>query len=182
MYSPGFPLVGAGQHGVATATVCAHFNLPCVVYMGEVDTQRQQLNVFRMRLLGATVVPVTTGSRTLKDAINEAMRDWYVFWPRSKERRVLSDRVSNVEDTHYLVGSAIGPHPFPTIVRTFQSVIGREVLQQLAERVGKTPDVLVACVGGGSNAIGLFHPFNHVKRKDGTPVLMVGVEAGGEGG
>lgn len=156
---------GAGQHGVATATVCAHFNLPCTIYMGETDTQRQQLNVFRMTLLGATVVPVKTGSRTLKDAINEAMRDW----------------VTNVEDTHYLVGSAIGPHPFPTVVRTFQSVIGKEVQKQMMERINKVPDYLIACVGGGSNAIGLFHPFMNVKRANGELVKMIGVEAGGEG-
>ncbi|KAI8393999.1 tryptophan synthase beta subunit-like PLP-dependent enzyme [Radiomyces spectabilis] len=151
---------GAGQHGVATATVCAKFGLECVVYMGEEDCRRQALNVFRMRMLGATVVPVKGGSRTLKDAINEAMRDW----------------VTNVDTTHYLVGSAIGPHPFPMIVREFQSVIGREAKRQLQEKAGKLPDVVVACVGGGSNAIGMFHPFVEDKS-----VRIVGVEAGGDG-
>ncbi|KAI8141123.1 tryptophan synthase beta subunit-like PLP-dependent enzyme [Fennellomyces sp. T-0311] len=151
---------GAGQHGVATATVCAKFGMECVVYMGEEDCRRQALNVFRMRMLGATVVPVASGSRTLKDAINEAMRDW----------------VTNVADTHYLVGSAIGPHPFPMIVRHFQSVIGSEAKRQLQEKAGKLPDVVVACVGGGSNAIGMFHPFVEDKS-----VRIVGVEAGGSG-
>ena len=151
---------GAGQHGVATAAVCAHFGLDCTVYMGAVDCDRQQLNVFRMNVLGAKVVPVESGSRTLKDAINEAMRDW----------------VTNVRDTHYLIGSAIGPHPFPTIVRDFQSVIGKEARAQMLEKAGKLPDVVVACVGGGSNAIGMFHPF--VNDKD---VKLVGSEAGGEG-
>lgn len=157
---------GAGQHGVATATVCAHFNLECIVYMGKVDTDRQKLNVFRMHLLGAKVIPVTSGQATLKDAINAAMRDW----------------VTNVETTHYLVGSAIGPHPFPTIVREFQSVIGREVKEQMMALQGKLPDVCIACVGGGSNAIGLFHPFENEKRT-GTnePVQLIGVEAGGDG-
>ncbi|KAI9492084.1 tryptophan synthase beta subunit-like PLP-dependent enzyme [Zychaea mexicana] len=151
---------GAGQHGVATATVCAKFGMECVVYMGEEDCRRQALNVFRMRMLGATVVPVGSGSRTLKDAINEAMRDW----------------VTNVSTTHYLVGSAIGPHPFPMIVRHFQSVIGSESKRQLQEKAGKLPDVIVACVGGGSNAIGMFHPFVEDKS-----VRIIGVEAGGSG-
>ncbi|EPB86263.1 tryptophan synthase [Mucor circinelloides 1006PhL] len=151
---------GAGQHGVATATVCAKFGLECIVYMGEEDCRRQALNVFRMQMLGATVVPVQTGSRTLKDAINEAMRDW----------------VANVSTTHYLVGSAIGPHPFPQIVREFQSVIGKETKRQMQEKAGKLPDAVVACVGGGSNAIGMFHPFVN----DET-VRIVGVEAGGDG-
>jgi tryptophan synthase beta subunit len=150
---------GAGQHGVATATVCAKLDLECAVYMGTEDIRRQSLNVFRMKMLGATVVPVDSGSRTLKDAINEAMRDW----------------VTNVETTHYLIGSAIGPHPFPTIVRDFQSVIGREARQQMLEQAGKLPDVAIACVGGGSNAIGLFHPFVD------DPVRLIGVEAAGEG-
>ncbi|KAI7867538.1 tryptophan synthase beta subunit-like PLP-dependent enzyme [Spinellus fusiger] len=151
---------GAGQHGVATATVCAKFNMECIIFMGEEDCRRQALNVFRMRMLGATVVPVTDGSKTLKDAINEAMRYW----------------VTNNDTTHYLVGSAIGPHPFPTIVREFQSVIGRETRSQMLEKAGKLPDAVVACVGGGSNAIGMFHPFVN----DPT-VRIVGVEAGGEG-
>lgn len=151
---------GAGQHGVATATVCAKFGMECIVYMGEEDCRRQALNVFRMRMLGATVVPVSSGSRTLKDAINEAMRDW----------------VTNVSTTHYLVGSAIGPHPFPMIVRHFQSVIGRESKRQLQEKMGKLPDVVMACVGGGSNAIGMFHPFVEDKS-----VRIIGVEAGGSG-
>ncbi|CDH59223.1 tryptophan synthase [Lichtheimia corymbifera JMRC:FSU:9682] len=151
---------GAGQHGVATATVCAKFGMECVVYMGEEDCRRQGLNVFRMRMLGATVVPVSSGSRTLKDAINEAMRDW----------------VTNVSTTHYLVGSAIGPHPFPMIVRHFQSVIGNEAKRQLQEKRGKLPDVVMACVGGGSNAIGMFHPFVEDKS-----VRIIGVEAGGSG-
>lgn len=150
---------GAGQHGVATATVCAMLGLECAVYMGTEDIQRQSLNVFRMKMLGASVVPVDSGSRTLKDAINEAMRDW----------------VTNVGTTHYLIGSAIGPHPFPTIVRDFQSVIGREARQQMLEQAGKLPDVAVACVGGGSNAIGLFHPLID------DPVRLIGVEAAGEG-
>lgn len=151
---------GAGQHGVATATVCAKLGLECVIYMGAEDIERQSLNVFKMKLLGATVVPVTSGSKTLKDAVNEAMRDW----------------VTNVRDTHYIVGSAIGPHPFPTIVRDFQSVIGSEARQQFVshvyaislfvsnnrlkrDKMGKLPDVVMACVGGGSNSIGMFHPF-----------------------
>ncbi|MCK6564403.1 MAG: tryptophan synthase subunit beta [Dehalococcoidia bacterium] len=150
---------GAGQHGVATATVCAMLGLECAVYMGSEDMRRQSLNVFRMKMLGATVVPVESGSRTLKDAINEAMRDW----------------VTNVRTTHYLIGSAIGPHPFPTIVRDFQSVIGREARQQMLEQAGRLPDVAIACVGGGSNAIGLFHPFVD------DPVRLIGVEAAGEG-
>lgn len=150
---------GAGQHGVATAAVCAHFGLDCTVYMGAVDCERQKLNVFRMNVLGAKVVPVEAGSKTLKDAINEAMRDW----------------VTNVRSTHYLIGSAIGPHPFPTIVRDFQAVIGKESREQMLTKAGKLPDVVVACVGGGSNAIGMFHPFI----KD-AGVRLVGAEAGGE--
>ncbi|MBV6495481.1 MAG: tryptophan synthase subunit beta [Acidobacteria bacterium ACB1] len=151
---------GAGQHGVATATVCALFGLKCVVYMGSEDIRRQELNVFRMQLLGAEVRSVDTGSRTLKDAINEALRDW----------------VSNISDTYYLLGSALGPHPYPLMVREFQSVIGREARRQILEETGKLPDLLVACVGGGSNAIGLFHPF-----LDDENVQMTGVEAGGRG-
>jgi tryptophan synthase len=151
---------GAGQHGVATAAVCAHFGLDCTIYMGAVDCERQALNVFRMNVLGAKVVPVQSGSKTLKDAINEAMRDW----------------VTNVRTTHYLIGSAIGPHPFPTIVRDFQSVMGKEARQQMLEKAGKLPDVVVACVGGGSNAIGMFHPF-----VDDESVQLLGAEAGGEG-
>jgi tryptophan synthase len=151
---------GAGQHGVATAAVCAHFGLECIVYMGAVDCERQQLNVFRMNVLGAKVIPVESGSRTLKDAINEAMRDW----------------VTNVRDTHYLIGSAIGPHPFPTIVRDFQSVIGKEARAQMLEKAGRLPDAVVACVGGGSNAIGMFYPFIND-----TSVKLYGSEAGGEG-
>lgn len=150
---------GAGQHGVATATVCALFGLECVVYMGTEDMRRQELNVFRMRLLGAEVRGVDFGSRTLKDAINEALRDW----------------VTNVADTYYLLGSALGPHPYPLMVRDFQSVIGREAREQVLEKEGRLPDVLVACVGGGSNAIGLFYPFLE------TQVRMIGVEAGGRG-
>jgi tryptophan synthase beta chain len=150
---------GAGQHGVATATVCALFGLDCVVYMGTEDVRRQALNVFRMKLLGAEVREVDAGSRTLKDAINEALRDW----------------VTNVADTYYLLGSALGPHPYPLMVRDFQSVIGREARAQMLEREGRLPDLLVACVGGGSNSIGLFHPFL------GDKVRMVGVEAGGRG-
>jgi tryptophan synthase beta chain len=151
---------GAGQHGVATATVCALFGLGCVVYMGTEDVRRQRLNVFRMRLLGAEVREVDAGQRTLKDAINEALRDW----------------VTNVADTYYLLGSALGPHPYPLMVREFQSVIGREARAQFVEREGRLPDALVACVGGGSNSIGLFHPF---LQDEG--VRMVGVEAGGTG-
>ena len=150
---------GAGQHGVATATACARFGLECVVYMGTEDVRRQALNVFRMRLLGADVRPVDSGSRTLKDAINETIRDW----------------VTNVRDTHYVIGSVIGPHPYPTLVRDLQSVIGRETKAQLQAALGRIPDVAIACVGGGSNALGLFHPF----LPDG--VRLIGVEAAGEG-
>ncbi|HSI88538.1 MAG TPA: tryptophan synthase subunit beta [Pyrinomonadaceae bacterium] len=150
---------GAGQHGVATATVCARFGIQCVIYMGAEDMKRQELNVFRMRLLGAEVRSVDSGSRTLKDAINEALRDW----------------VTNIESTHYLLGSALGPHPYPLMVRDFQSVIGREARHQILEKEGRLPDGLVACVGGGSNAIGLFHEFLS------DDVKMVGVEAGGKG-
>jgi tryptophan synthase beta chain len=151
---------GAGQHGVATATACALLGLECHVYMGTVDIARQRPNVFRMKLLGAEVIPVESGSRTLKDAINEAIRDW----------------VTNVETTHYLLGSALGPHPYPLIVRDFQSVIGVEARQQILDQVGRLPDVCVACVGGGSNAIGLFHAF-----RDDEGVDLIGVEAGGHG-
>jgi tryptophan synthase beta chain len=151
---------GAGQHGVATATVCALFGLECVVYMGTEDVRRQKLNVFRMQLLGAEVREVDAGSRTLKDAINEALRDW----------------VTNVADTYYLLGSALGPHPYPLMVRDFQSVIGREARAQILEKEGRLPDVLVACVGGGSNSIGLFYPFLADEN-----VRMIGVEAGGSG-
>ncbi|KTF69240.1 tryptophan synthase subunit beta [Sphingomonas sp. HT-1] len=151
---------GAGQHGVATATVCARFGLPCVIYMGATDVARQQPNVFRMKLLGAEVVPVTSGAATLKDAMNEGLRDW----------------VANVEDTFYIIGTAAGPHPYPELVRDFQSVIGREAREQMLKRTGKLPDLLVAAIGGGSNAIGLFHPF-----LDDAEVQMLGVEAAGEG-
>ncbi|MDE2488535.1 MAG: tryptophan synthase subunit beta, partial [Alphaproteobacteria bacterium] len=151
---------GAGQHGVATATVCARFGLPCIVYMGAVDVERQKPNVFRMNLLGAEVRPVTSGSATLKDAMNEALRDW----------------VTNVHDTYYLIGSAAGPHPYPEMVRDFQCVIGQETREQILEVEGRLPDAVVACVGGGSNAIGLFHPFLN----DET-VKIIGVEAAGEG-
>src|SRR3989440_6582595 len=151
---------GAGQHGVATATVCALFGLQCVVYMGSEDMRRQELNVFRMELLGAEVREVDSGSRTLKDAINEALRDW----------------VTNVTDTYYLLGSALGPHPYPWMVRDFQSVIGVEARKQILEREGRLPDCLIACVGGGSNSIGLFHPF-----LGDESVRMIGVEAGGIG-
>ncbi|WP_447003601.1 tryptophan synthase subunit beta [Saccharothrix isguenensis] len=151
---------GAGQHGVATATACALMGLDCVVYMGEVDTERQALNVARMRLLGAQVIPVKTGSRTLKDAINEALRDW----------------VANVEDTHYLLGTAAGPHPFPVLVRDFHRIIGIEARQQIVEKAGRLPDVVAACVGGGSNAIGIFHGFI-----DDPSVRLVGLEPGGDG-
>lgn len=151
---------GAGQHGVATATVCALFDLECVVFMGKEDVRRQELNVFRMELLGTKVVSVDQGSGTLKDAVNEALRYW----------------VSNVEDTHYILGSALGPHPFPKIVRDFQRVIGVETRRQIIEKVGRLPDAVVACVGGGSNAIGMFHPF--IEDKD---VALYGVEAGGSG-
>ena len=151
---------GAGQHGVATATVCALLGLECDVYMGEEDIRRQELNVFRMQLLGARVVPVSSGSKTLKDAINEAMRDW----------------VTNVQTTYYMLGSVLGPHPYPAMVRDFQSVIGREVRVQIVEAEGRLPDVLIACVGGGSNAMGLFHAF-----VPDAKIRMIGVEAGGRG-
>jgi tryptophan synthase beta chain len=151
---------GAGQHGVATATVCALFNLPCVVYMGATDIARQAPNVFRMKLLGAEVRPVTSGTATLKDAMNEALRDW----------------VSNVEDTYYLIGTVAGPHPYPAMVRDFQNIIGDEVRRQMQKAEGRLPDTLVACVGGGSNAMGLFHPF-----LDEPSVKMIGVEAAGLG-
>ena len=151
---------GAGQHGVATATVCARFGLQCVVYMGAADVQRQSPNVFRMKLLGAEVVPVTSGRGTLKDAMNEAMRDW----------------VTNVEDTYYLIGTAAGPHPYPAMVRDFQSVIGKETRAQMLARRGKLPDVCVAAIGGGSNAIGLFHPFI-----EDAGVRLIGIEAAGRG-
>jgi len=151
---------GAGQHGVASATAAALFGLECVVYMGEADTKRQSLNVSRMKLLGATVVPVTQGSKTLKDAINEAMRDW----------------VTNVETTHYLLGTVAGPHPFPTMVRDFQRIIGVEARQQVLDLTGRLPDAVLACVGGGSNAIGIFHPFI-----DDKSVRLIGLEAGGSG-
>jgi tryptophan synthase beta chain len=151
---------GAGQHGVATATVCALFDLPCTIYMGETDVERQKPNVFRMKLLGAEVKPVKSGSRTLKDAMNEALRDW----------------VTNVEDTFYIIGTAAGPHPYPAMVRDFQSVIGDEVRTQMMAAEGRLPDSLVACIGGGSNAIGLFHPF-----LDEPSVKMVAVEAAGHG-
>lgn len=151
---------GAGQHGVASATVAARLGLECVVYMGSEDVQRQALNVYRMKLLGATVVPVESGSKTLKDAMNEAMRDW----------------VTNVDDTFYIIGTAAGPHPYPQLVRDFQCIIGREAKTQCVEQTGRLPDALVACVGGGSNAIGLFHPF-----LEDSSVAMYGVEAGGYG-
>ena len=151
---------GAGQHGVATATVCAMLGLQCVVYMGTEDTRRQALNVFRMRLLEAEVIGVESGTKTLKDAINEAIRDW----------------VTNVETTHYLIGSAVGPHPYPMLVRDFQSVISREARAQILEAEGRLPDYVVACVGGGSNAIGTFYEFIGDEE-----VSLVGVEAGGEG-
>ncbi len=151
---------GAGQHGVAAATVAARFGLPCVVYMGATDVERQKPNVFRMKLLGAEVVPVTSGSGTLKDAMNEALRDW----------------VTNVEDTYYLIGTVAGPHPYPAMVRDFQSVIGTEAKAQMLDAEGRLPDTLVACIGGGSNAMGLFHPF-----LDDGDVEIIGVEAGGHG-
>ena len=151
---------GAGQHGVATATVCARFGLPCVVYMGAVDVERQKPNVFRMNLLGARVEPVTSGSSTLKDAMNEALRDW----------------VTNVHDTYYLIGSAAGPHPYPEMVREFQAVIGRETREQILAAEGRLPDAVVACVGGGSNAIGMFHPFLNDEG-----VRLIGIEASGDG-
>ena len=151
---------GAGQHGVATATVCARFGLDCVVFMGATDVERQKPNVFRMRLLGAKVVPVTSGRGTLKDAMNEALRDW----------------VTNVRDTFYCIGTVAGPHPYPAMVRDFQSIIGKEAREQILAREGRLPDSLVACIGGGSNAMGLFHPF-----LDDTNVRIIGVEAGGHG-
>jgi tryptophan synthase beta chain len=151
---------GAGQHGVATATVCARFGLPCVIYMGAKDVERQAPNVFRMKLLGAEVRPVKSGAHTLKDAMNEAMRDW----------------VANVHDTFYIIGTAAGPHPYPELVRDFQSVIGREAREQMLKRINRLPDLLVAAIGGGSNAIGLFHPF-----LDDADVAMLGVEAAGHG-
>lgn len=151
---------GAGQHGVATATVCAKFGLKCVVYMGEVDIERQKLNAFRMKMLGADVVPVTSGSKTLKDATNEAIRDW----------------VTNVSDTHYIIGSVVGPHPYPMIVRDFQSVIGAETKEQIKNFENRLPDYIVACVGGGSNAIGIFYPFINDES-----VKLIGVEAAGYG-
>jgi len=151
---------GAGQHGVATATACALSGIECVVYMGAEDVRRQRMNVFRMELLGTRVVPVDSGSRTLKDAINEAMRDW----------------VTNIRSTYYCIGSVVGPHPYPRMVRDFQAIVGEEVKTQIMDVTGQMPDMLVACVGGGSNAIGLFHPFLN------DPVKMIGVEAGGRGG
>jgi len=151
---------GAGQHGVATATACALLNMKCYVYMGKVDMERQRLNVYRMKLLGAEVIPVGSGSMTLKDAINEAMRDW----------------IANFKTTHYVIGSVVGPYPYPLIVRNFQSIIGKETKRQIMKKEGKLPDYLVACVGGGSNSIGLFHPF--YKNKN---VKFIGVEAGGKG-
>jgi len=151
---------GAGQHGVATAAVCAKLRLECIIYMGEEDIRRQSLNVFRMKLMGAEVRPVSSGSKTLKDAINEAIRDW----------------VTHPRETHYLLGSVVGPHPYPTIVRDFQSVIGRETREQALEKLGRLPDYIIACVGGGSNAIGIFYPF--LKDKD---VKLIGVEAAGRG-
>ncbi len=151
---------GAGQHGVATATVCALFDMPCTVFMGATDVERQKPNVFRMKLLGAEIVPVTSGASTLKDAMNEALRHW----------------VAHVDDTFYIIGTAAGPHPYPAMVRDFQSVIGNETKEQIVEREGRLPDSLVACIGGGSNAIGLFHPF-----LDDPEVSMIGVEAGGHG-
>ncbi|WP_057459656.1 tryptophan synthase subunit beta, partial [Pseudomonas syringae] len=151
---------GAGMHGVATATVAARFGLPCVIYMGATDIERQQANVFRMKLLGAEIVPVTSGTGTLKDALNEALRDW----------------VTNVDDTFYLIGTVAGPHPYPAMVRDFQAIIGKETKEQMQEKEGRLPDSLIACVGGGSNAMGLFHPF-----LDDASVEIIGVEAGGHG-
>ena len=151
---------GAGQHGVATATVCARFGLPCTIFMGATDVERQKPNLFRMKLLGAEVVPVTSGAATLKDAMNEALRDW----------------VANVHDTFYIIGTAAGPHPYPELVRDFQSVIGKEARAQMLDRIGRLPDLLVAAIGGGSNAIGLFHPF-----LDDPDVKMLGIEAAGHG-
>jgi tryptophan synthase beta chain len=151
---------GAGQHGVATATICARFGLECVVFMGETDVERQKPNVFRMRLLGAKIVPVSSGTGTLKDAMNEALRDW----------------VTNVDNTFYCIGTVAGPHPYPELVRDFQSIIGKEAREQILEREGRLPDVIMACIGGGSNAIGLFHPF-----LEDEGVRMIGVEAAGHG-
>lgn len=151
---------GAGQHGVATATVAARYGMECVVYMGADDIQRQMANVYRMKLLGATVVPVTSGSRTLKDALNEAMRDW----------------VAQVSDTFYIIGTVAGPHPYPMMVRDFQSIIGRESIAQMLEHCGRQPDAVIACVGGGSNAMGIFHPYIPV-----AGVRLIGVEAAGDG-
>lgn len=151
---------GAGQHGVATATVCALFDIPCTIFMGATDIERQAPNMFRMKLLGADIRPVTSGTGTLKDAMNEALRDW----------------VTNVHDTYYLIGTVAGPHPFPAMVRDFQSVIGKELKEQMMKREGRLPDTLVACIGGGSNALGLMHPF-----LDDTDVNLIGVEAGGHG-
>ena len=151
---------GAGQHGVATATVCARFGLPCTVFMGATDVERQKPNVFRMKLLGAEIIPVSSGTGTLKDAMNEALRDW----------------VTNVENTFYVIGTAAGPHPYPQIVRDLQSVIGREAREQIQEREGRLPDAVMACIGGGSNAIGLFHPFIEDEK-----VRLIGVEAAGHG-
>jgi tryptophan synthase beta chain len=151
---------GAGQHGVATATLCARFGLECIVYMGAVDVERQKPNVFRMQMLGATVVPVQSGARTLKDAMNEALRDW----------------VTNVADTFYCIGTVAGPHPYPMMVRDFQSIIGRETREQMQEAEGRLPDSLIACIGGGSNAMGLFHPF-----LDDRSVAIYGIEAAGHG-
>jgi tryptophan synthase beta chain len=151
---------GAGQHGVATATIAARLGMECVVFMGEEDVKRQSMNVYRMKLLGATVVPVTSGSKTLKDAMNDAMRDW----------------VTNVDNTFYIIGTVAGPHPYPMLVRDFQCIIGREAREQCLKQAGRLPDALVACVGGGSNAIGLFHPF-----LNDSSVAMYGVEAAGHG-
>jgi tryptophan synthase beta chain len=151
---------GAGQHGVAAATICAKLGLDCVVYMGEEDVHRQSLNVFRMKLLGAELRPVSSGTKTLKDAINEAIRDW----------------VTNVKDTYYLLGSVVGPHPYPVMVRDFQSVIGKEAREQVLSQCGRLPDYIIACVGGGSNSIGIFHPFVNDKK-----VRLIGVEAAGKG-
>lgn len=151
---------GAGQHGVASATVAARYGLECVVYMGSEDIKRQVQNVYRMKLLGATVVPVESGSKTLKDALNEAMRDW----------------VTNVEDTFYIIGTAAGPHPYPMMVRDFQSVIGKECIDQMPELTGRQPDYVLACIGGGSNAMGIFHPYINYPE-----VKLIGVEAAGEG-
>ena len=151
---------GAGQHGVATATVCARFGLPCFIYMGAKDIERQQPNVFRMRLLGAEIIPITSGAGTLKDAMNEGLRDW----------------VANVHDTFYIIGTAAGPHPYPELVRDFQSVIGKEARAQMLSRINRLPDLLIACIGGGSNALGLFHPF-----LDDKDVAMLGIEAAGHG-